>query len=214
MSAEEQQHSYDFDFVVIGGGSGGIASAKRAALLGKKVAIIERGFPGWGGTCVNVGCVPKKIMWCTSTLMEQMKHDVGHYGFETSSVQPKLDYPLLKKRRDAYIKRLNDIYEGGLAKAGVTKIMGDATFVDEHTVAVTASGGEVQNVTGDKILIAVGGRPDVPDIPGKDLCITSDGFFAMEELPSKAVVVGAGYIAVELAGVLNGLGVDTHLVVR
>mmetsp|Transcript_43035 Transcript_43035/g.104089 ORF Transcript_43035/g.104089 Transcript_43035/m.104089 type:complete len:510 (-) Transcript_43035:153-1682(-) len=218
MSTEEQQHSYDFDFVVIGGGSGGIASAKRAALLGKKVAIVERGFPGWGGTCVNVGCVPKKIMWSTSTLMEQMKHDVGHYGFETSSVQPKLDYPLLKKRRDAYIKRLNDIYEGGLAKAGVTKIMGDATFVDEHTVAVTASGGgsggEVQNVTSDKILIAVGGRPDIPDIPGKDLCITSDGFFAMEDLPSKAVVVGAGYIAVELAGVLNGLGVDTHLVVR
>jgi glutathione reductase (NADPH) len=201
--------SYDFDFIVIGGGSGGIAASKRAAGHGKKVAVIERA--RWGGTCVNVGCVPKKIMFMTSTMAEQMRHDATHYGF----VQPevRLDYPLLKKRRDAYILRLNNIYNGGLDSAGVTKILGDGTFVDPHTVAVT-SDGQTQNITGEKILIAVGGRPDWPDIPGIELSITSDGFFEMEELPAKAVVVGAGYIAVELAGVLNGLGVDTHLVVR
>ncbi|KAL3905727.1 MAG: hypothetical protein SGARI_004321, partial [Bacillariaceae sp.] len=150
-------------------------------------------------------------MYQTATLAEQMKHDVAHYGFETPDV--KLDYPLLKKRRDAYILKLDRIYESGLAKAGVTKLVGDGSFIDAHTVAIT-NDGETQNVTADKILIAVGGRPMLPDIPGMEYAITSDGFFEMEDLPSKAVVVGAGYIAVELAGVLNGLGVDTHLVVR
>lgn len=202
--------TYDFDFIVIGGGSGGISAAKRASSLhGKRVAVIERA--RWGGTCVNVGCVPKKIMYMTSTMAEQMRHDATHYGFAQPEV--KLDYPLLKKRRDAYIVRLNNIYNDGLDSAGVTKIVGDGTFVDPHTVAVTTDG-QTQNITGDKILVATGGRPDLPEIPGMELCITSDGFFEMEDLPTKAVVVGAGYIAVELAGVLNGLGVDTHLVVR
>jgi glutathione reductase (NADPH) len=150
-------------------------------------------------------------MYQTATLAEQMKHDVSHYGFEQPTI--KLDYPLHKKRRDAYILKLDKIYESGLASAGVTKLVGDGSFVDGHTVAIT-NDGETQNVTADKILIAVGGRPMLPDIPGMEYAITSDGFFEMEELPSKAVVVGAGYIAVELAGVLNGLGVDTHLVVR
>jgi glutathione reductase (NADPH) len=150
-------------------------------------------------------------MYQTATLAEQMKHDVTHYGFEQPQV--KLDYALLKKRRDAYILKLDHIYENGLTQAGIAKIVGDATFVDAHTVAVT-NDGTTQNVTADKILIAVGGRPMLPDVPGTEYAITSDGFFEMEELPSKAVVVGAGYIAVELAGVLNGLGVDTHLVVR
>ncbi|KAG7369103.1 glutathione reductase [Nitzschia inconspicua] len=201
--------SYDFDFLVIGGGSGGIASAKRAAIHGKKVAVVERA--RWGGTCVNVGCVPKKIMYQAATLAEQMKHDVTHYGFEQPQV--KLDYQLMKKRRDAYILKLDNIYENGLAQAGISKIIGDASFIDAHTVAIV-HGDTVQNVTADKILIAVGGRPMLPDIPGMEYTITSDGFFEMEELPTKAIVVGAGYIAVELAGVLNGLGVDTHLVVR
>jgi glutathione reductase (NADPH) len=150
-------------------------------------------------------------MYQTATLADQMKHDVTHYGFEQPQV--KLDYPLLKKRRDAYILKLDSIYENGLTQAGIAKLVGDASFVDAHTVAVT-NDGTTQNVTADKIVIAVGGRPMLPDVPGTEHAITSDGFFEMEELPSKAVVVGAGYIAVELAGVLNGLGVDTHLVVR
>lgn len=118
-----------------------------------------------------------------------------------------------KKRRDAYIVKLNGIYERGLNNAGVGKIIGDATFAGAHTLSVT-NDGNTQSVTADKILIAVGGRPNMTPIPGIEHCISSDGFFEMEELPTKAVVVGAGYIAVELAGVLNGLGVDTHLVVR
>jgi glutathione reductase (NADPH) len=200
---------YDFDFVVIGGGSGGLACAKRAVVHGKKVAVIERA--RWGGTCVNVGCVPKKIMFLTSTMAEQMKHDATQYAFKQPEVV--LDYPLLKKRRDAYIVKLNGIYERGLENAGIKRIIGDATFVNAHTLAITNEG-NTQNVTADKVLIAVGGRPNMPPIPGIEHCISSDGFFEMQELPSRAVVVGAGYIAVELAGVLNGLGVDTHLVVR
>jgi len=150
-------------------------------------------------------------MFLTSTMAEQMKHDATQYGFEQPNV--KLNYPLLKKRRDAYIVKLNGIYERGLTNAGVGKIIGDATFAGAHTLSVT-NDGNTQSVTADKILIAVGGRPNMTPIPGIEHCISSDGFFEMEELPTKAVVVGAGYIAVELAGVLNGLGVDTHLVVR
>jgi len=205
--------TYDYDFLVIGGGSGGIATAKRAAINhGKKVGLIERG--PWGGTCVNVGCVPKKIMWVAATLAETMKHDVTQYCFE----QPKVNFDLaaFKKKRDAYIVKLNNIYKGGLEKAGVDKILGDATLVDAHTIQVTSSeDGSVKNVTADKILIATGGRPDLPSsTEGIEHAISSDGFFEMETMPKKMVVVGAGYIAVEMAGVMNGLGVETHLVVR
>jgi glutathione reductase (NADPH) len=208
---KETKMTFDFDFVVIGGGSGGIATAKRAAVLhGKKVALIERA--RWGGTCVNVGCVPKKLMWVAATMAETMKHDVGQYCFE----QPKVNFDMtaFKKKRDAYIVKLNNIYEGGLGSSGVTKIIGDATFENSHTLRVTAEDGSTSTITAEHILIATGGRPDLPTTPGMDLAITSDGFFELEILPKKAVVVGAGYIAVELAGVLNGLGVDTHLVVR
>jgi glutathione reductase (NADPH) len=203
--------SYDYDLLVIGGGSGGISAAKRSVTHGKKVAVIERA--RWGGTCVNVGCVPKKIMWLQASMYEMMKHDAVQYGFKQPNVE--LDFGLFKKKRDAYILKLNTIYSGGLERAGVEKFIGDATFVDAHTVAVTKEDGTISNVTADKIVIAVGGRPDLPEsTPGMEHCISSDGFFDLEALPKKAVVVGAGYIAVELAGVLNGLGVEVHLVIR
>jgi len=205
--------AYDFDFLVIGGGSGGIATAKRAAIHhGAKVALVERA--RWGGTCVNVGCVPKKLMWVAATMAETMKHDVTQYCFEQPTVH--FDMKAFKEKRDAYIVKLNNIYEGGLENAGVAKLIGDATFVDPHTVQITsAKDGSTSQVTAGKILIATGGRPDLPEsTSGMEHAITSDGFFDLDTLPRKAVVVGAGYIAVELAGVLNGLGVDTHLVVR
>lgn len=203
--------TFEYDFIVIGGGSGGIATAKRAATThGKKVALVERG--RWGGTCVNVGCVPKKLLWVAATMAETMKHDVKEYCFEQPQVQ--FDMAAFRRKRDAYIERLNGIYASGLDGAGVTKIIGDATFVDSHTLQVTAPDGSTSRVSADHILIATGGRPELPTTPGMEHVITSDGFFEMETLPKKAVVVGAGYIAVELAGVLNGLGVDTHLVVR
>mmetsp|Transcript_22153 Transcript_22153/g.62884 ORF Transcript_22153/g.62884 Transcript_22153/m.62884 type:complete len:498 (+) Transcript_22153:62-1555(+) len=204
--------TYDYDLIVLGGGSGGLAAAKRAAQQhGKKVAVIERA--RLGGTCVNVGCVPKKIMFMAASMAEMMKHDATQYGFEQPSVN--LNWKALKESRDKYIVKLNGIYGNGLKNANVTNIAGDATFVDAHTIEVALNDGKKQQLTADKILIATGGRPGLPSgTPGMEHAISSDGFFDLEELPKKAVVVGAGYIAVELAGVLNGLGTDTHLVVR
>jgi len=177
-----------FDLIVIGGGSGGIAHARRAAEYGARVAVIE--YDRLGGTCVNVGCVPKKVMWYTAGQMHQLGH-AADYGFDVSVNGH--DWSALKANRDAYVKRLNDIYESNLDKSGVIYISGAASFVDEHTVAV----GD-EHYRGKRIVIATGGRPIVPAIPGADLGITSDDFFALEERPQRVLIAGSGYIAVEL----------------
>ena len=153
-------------------------------------------------------------MWSAAHIAHTVKHDMEHYGF-SSGGEVTLDFPKLKQARDKYVKRLNGIYANGFTKAGVECVFGEATFVDQHTVQVTDKDGQVTNYQGEKIVIATGGRPHFP--PGEGIeenCISSDGFFEMEDLPKVAVVVGAGYIAVELAGVLNSLGSETHLVVR
>ncbi len=193
-----------YDYLVIGGGSGGIASARRAASYGAKVLIIEAG--RIGGTCVNVGCVPKKVMWTTSRIAEIL-HDAPAYGFDIQRIG--FDWLTIKQARDTYIERLNNIYHRGLEESGVAKIEGFARFKDNHTVVV----GD-RSFTGEHILIATGGRPIIPDLPGAELGISSDGFFELEHLPACVVVVGAGYIAVELAGVLNSLGSDVTILLR
>eukprot|EP01006_Ploeotia_vitrea_P016507 TRINITY_DN47203_c0_g1_i2.p1 TRINITY_DN47203_c0_g1~~TRINITY_DN47203_c0_g1_i2.p1 ORF type:complete len:502 (+),score=35.44 TRINITY_DN47203_c0_g1_i2:55-1560(+) len=195
----------EFDFLVLGAGSGGIATARRAAAHGVSVGIIEHG--PVGGTCVNVGCVPKKVMWMASTLADGLK-DKAEYGFD---VEVKgFDWQTLKSRRDAYISRLHNIYNTNLDKASITYIKGHATFLDNQTVQV-----EGKKYTAKKLLIATGGYPAMPvNMPGVDLCISSDGFFKLEKQPKKCVIVGAGYIAVELAGVLTSLGSEVHLVIR
>ncbi len=206
--------SYDFDYLVIGGGSGGVSSAKRAAqLYGKKVAIVEGA--RWGGTCVNVGCVPKKIMFQAANLYHSIIEDTGPYEMSLSGTKPKFNWGVFKAKRDAYIERLNNIYLNGLQGAGVTVIEGWASFKDAHTIHVNMNDGFTQTVTAEHIMIASGGKPMIPSGNGiQEHTITSDGFFALTEQPKKAVVVGAGYIAVELAGVLNFLGTETHLVIR
>ncbi len=196
--------SNKFDLLVIGGGSGGIAHARRAAEYGANVAVVEYG--PLGGTCVNVGCVPKKVMWYTANHREYVER-AGDYGFDVSLGDH--DWGALKGRRDRYIKRLNGIYERNLDNSGVTTITGAASFVDEQTVAV---GNE--HYTAERIVIATGGQPKVPDIPGAGFGITSDGFFELEDRPQRVLVAGSGYIAVELAGIFNGLGSDVRLVVR
>ena len=196
--------SNQFDLIVIGGGSGGIAHARRAAEYGASVAVIEYG--PLGGTCVNVGCVPKKVMWYAASQMHHAEH-AADYGFDME-VRGH-DWSVVKERRDAYVTRLNGIYERNLDNSGITTITGAAKFVDGHTIAV----GE-DEYTADRIVIATGGRPMVPGIPGAEFGITSDGFFELEERPQRVLVVGSGYIAVELAGVFNGLGSDVQLVVR
>lgn len=195
----------DFDLICIGGGSGGIASANRAAKHGKKVAIIEARH--MGGTCVNVGCVPKKVMWFGAQVAEAIHRYGPDYGFDVTL--NKFDWQTLVDSREAYIKRIHGSYDNMLAKNDITVINGFATFVDKNTVEVDG-----KQYTAEHILIATGGRPSIPKIPGAELGITSDGFFELTAQPKRAVVVGAGYIAVELAGVLHSLGSETHLVVR
>lgn len=193
-----------FDLLVIGGGSGGVATANRAASYGAKVALVEAG--RMGGTCVNVGCVPKKIMWTAASLAHATEDALG-YGF---NVHPgDFDWARLKQARDEYVRRLNAGYEQGLARNRVEVVRGLARFVAPRTVAV----GD-RRLSADHVVIAVGGRPVLPDIPGVELGITSDGFFELERQPRRAAIVGAGYVSVEFAGVLGALGTNVTLVLR
>ena len=193
-----------FDLIVVGGGSGGLAHAQRAAEYGKRAAVIESG--PLGGTCVNVGCVPKKVMWYTASQVHHAEL-AESFGFDLTLAGH--DWRLLKERRDAYVKRLNGIYERNLGNRDVTLIRGAARFVDASTIAVGDD-----RYTAERIVIATGGQPVVPDIPGAELGITSDGFFALEERPQRVALIGSGYIAVELAGVFAALGSDTTVLVR
>lgn len=194
-----------YDYLAIGGGSGGIASINRAASYGKKCAIIEAKY--LGGTCVNVGCVPKKIMWHAAQIAEAIHLYGPDYGFDTTVNH--FDWKKLIASRSAYIDRIHQSYDRVLGNNKVDVITGFARFVDAHTVEVNG-----EKITADHILIATGGRPSIPTIPGAEHGINSDGFFELDAMPKRVAVVGAGYIAVEIAGVLNGLGAETHLFVR
>ena len=194
----------EYDLLVIGGGSGGLAHAQRASEYGARAAAIEYG--PLGGTCVNVGCVPKKVMWYAAETLHHLEH-ADDYGFDID-VRGH-DWATLKARRDAYVKRLNGIYEKNLDRRGVEYIAGAARFADAHTVAV----GD-REYRADRIVIATGGRPIVPDIPGAEYGIVSDDFFGLEHRPQRVLVAGSGYIAVELGGVFNALGSDVGIVVR
>lgn len=193
-----------FDLVVLGGGSGGLACAQRAAEYGAKVALIESA--RLGGTCVNAGCVPKKVMWNAAQIAHAM-HDAGHYGFDLKVSGH--DWRTLREAREAYIHRLNGIYERNLANRKVEYVRGHGRFVGVGELRVGDDTLEAPHV-----VIATGGRPAVPSIPGAEFGITSDGFFALETRPSRVAVVGSGYIAVELAGVFAALGSTVNLIVR
>ena len=195
---------HHFDFLAIGGGSGGIAAAVRAASHGARAAVVEHG--RLGGTCVNVGCVPKKLMWYAASLGHAVDEYTG-YGFDVS--REGFDWPALRHARDAYVERLNGIYARRLDTEGIEHLRGTARFVGPRTVAVGDS-----HVTADHVVIATGGQPIVPPTPGAELGITSDGFFELAELPGRVVVSGSGYIAVELAGVLRALGSEVTMVLR
>ncbi len=194
-----------YDYIAIGGGSGGIASINRAASYGKKCAIIEAKY--LGGTCVNVGCVPKKVMWYGAQIAEAINLYAPDYGFDIKF--NGFNFSKLVESRQAYIGRIHQSYERGLSNNKVDVIHGFAKFVDNKTVEVNG-----EQITADHILIATGGRPSMPKIKGAEYGINSDGVFALDKLPQRVAVIGAGYIAVELAGVLHNLGVETHLFVR
>jgi glutathione reductase (NADPH) len=196
--------SENYDLIVIGGGSGGLAAAQRATEYGARVLIAESG--RLGGTCVNVGCVPKKVMWNAAEISSAL-HDGAGYGFQIQGAGH--DWAALKRQRDAYVERLNGIYERNLLNRKVELARGFARFTGPKTVEVAG-----RAVTAPHILIATGGRPLYPPIPGSELGITSDGFFELETQPRRVVISGSGYIAVELAGIFNALGSSVTLAVR
>jgi glutathione reductase (NADPH) len=193
-----------FDLIVVGGGSGGLACAQRAAEYGAKVAVIES--HRLGGTCVNVGCVPKKVMWNAASVALSLT-DANDYGFGVTLGAS--DWPELKRKRDAYVLKLNGIYERNLAAKGVTYVRGAARFLDGGTVDV--NGGRM---TARHIVIATGGRPRVPTLPGAEHGITSDGFFSLEQRPMRVAIVGSGYVACELAGAFHELGTQVEIFIR
>ncbi len=194
--------STHFDLIAIGAGSGGLSVAERAASYGAKCAVIES--RDLGGTCVNRGCVPKKVMWFGANLAHALHH-AQDYGFDVTT--NGFDWQTLVSKRDNLINGINDWYGGYLAESGVSLIKGAARFVDAHTLEVDGV-----TYTANHIVISTGGRPIVPtNVPGAEYGITSDGFFELQQQPKKIAVVGGGYIALELAGVLNGLGSETYL---
>ncbi|MBU3023455.1 glutathione-disulfide reductase [Aestuariibacter sp. A3R04] len=195
----------EFDYICVGGGSGGIASANRAAKHGKKVALIEGG--DIGGTCVNVGCVPKKAMWFGANVAEAIHKYSEDYGFDVTV--NNFSWEVLVANRQAYIQRIHASYDKVLAKNEITWVKGFAKFVSDNVIEVNG-----EQFTAPHITIATGGSPRLPDIPGAEYGIDSDGFFELATQPKRAVVVGAGYIGVELAGVLCSLGTHTDLVIR
>ena len=195
---------YDYDLFVIGAGSGGVRASRMAAQYGARVAVAEN--KSLGGTCVNAGCVPKKLFVIASHF-----HDDFSWaeGFGWTNNKPEFHWPTLKNNKNIEINRLNNIYEKLLKSSKVDIIYGNAQIAGPHKIVVAE-----KEYTCDKILIATGGKPYIPDFPGNELAITSDDVFQLENFPDKIVVVGGGYIAVEFAGIFNGLGVETHLIYR
>jgi glutathione reductase (NADPH) len=196
--------SYDFDLFVIGAGSGGIATARRAAEYGAKVGVAE--FDRLGGTCVNRGCIPKKLMVYASHFPELFT-DAEGYGW--SGVQSQLDWPKMITAVNNEVIRLNGIYQRMLDNSKVEVVPGHGKFIDHHTIQV----GD-RTVTADKILIAVGGTPVRPNIPGIEHAIVSDDVFSLQAQPKKMVILGGGYIGSEFAGIMNGLGTEVTQIVR
>lgn len=221
VDAEEpEEHSYDYDLVVIGGGSGGLAAAKEAAKLGKKVALLDFVVPtpsgtawGLGGTCVNVGCIPKKLMHQAALLGESLK-DAEKYGWSVPE-NVTHDWEKMVNAVQDHIGSLNWGYRVALREKNVNYLNAYGVFVDPHTLECTDRAKKVTRVTARRFLVATGGRPKYPDIPGdKEFGITSDDFFSLPTPPGKTLVVGASYVALECAGFVRGLGYDTTVMVR
>lgn len=193
-----------YDLIVLGGGSGGIASAVRAAKYGAKVAVVEQHH--LGGTCVNLGCVPKKVMFNAAVIAEMM-HKGHDYGFSPPAI--KLDWNKLVNRRNHYIERLRENYAKRFHEQKITRIKGTGVFESVNSISV-----DDKHYKADHIIIATGGEPSLPNISGIQHVIDSDGFFSLTKLPHKVAVIGSGYIGVELAGILQALGSETHLLMR
>lgn len=197
---------YDYDLIVLGGGSAGLAGAIRAAQYGKRVALLEPG--ELGGTCVNVGCVPKKAMWLAADLHERIGL-ASAMGFDVEA-RPALSWKELVIHRQAYISNIHTSYHKRLDETGVVRIPARGHLLDAHTVACS----DGVRYSAEHILIATGAHPLRPDIPGAELGLVSDDFFDLRAAPAEVAIIGGGYIAVELAGLLQALGSKVSLLVR
>ncbi len=197
-------NKFDYDLFVIGGGSGGVRASRFSAYHGARVAVAENG--PWGGTCVNVGCVPKKLFVYGSHFSEEFE-DAAGFGWDLGGLN--FDWPRLRDNKSREIERLNNAYINTLESAGVDLIEATATITGRNTVQAGDKEYRAKN-----ILIATGGKPHVPEFPGKEFVITSNEAFYLEEFPKRALVVGGGYIAVEFAGIFQGLGAKTTLAYR
>ena len=203
-SSSSSAASHDFDLLVIGAGSGGVRAARMAARHGARVAVVEERY--LGGTCVNVGCVPKKLLVHAAHFAHDFE-DAQGYGWTVEA--PRHDWNALREAKDAEIARLNDVYARLLDDAGVTRLAGHARLVDAHRVAL----GE-RRLSAETLLLATGSWPHMPDIPGIEHAVSSNEVFHWKELPGQVAIVGGGYIACEFAGILHGLGVDVTLLYR
>lgn len=195
---------FDFDLFVVGAGSGGVRAARVAAGIGARVAVAES--RELGGTCVNLGCVPKKLFVYGASYADDFAH-AQSYGWDVGA--PAFDWPTLRENKNLEIARINGVYGKLLADAGVTLIRGHARLLDAHTVEINGA-----QHSAEHILIATGCAPDKPDIPGRELAITSDDAFHLSTLPRRVIVSGGGYIAVEFASIFRGLGVQVTQLYR
>ena len=196
---------FDYDLISVGGGSGGIATANRAGSYGARSLVIESD-EVLGGTCVNRGCVPKKVMWYGGAMAHALR-DAEGYGFDVTV--NGFDWTALVEKREQYISNINNAYASYLGKNNVQTLVGRAKLVDKNTVEVNG-----KRYSAERIVLATGGYARVPDIPGKELGVTSDGFFELTHQPGRVLVLGAGYIAVELAGLMQAMGSDVTLGIR
>lgn len=220
-------HGFDYDLVVIGGGSGGMAASKEAADLGAKVACLDfvKASPqgttwGLGGTCVNVGCIPKKLFHIGSMLKESIHEDASAFGMKVGEVKEggamdvQHSWEDLRENIINYIRSLNFKYRVKLREKNVTYLNKLGRFVDKNTLELTDKKGKVSTITSSRFLVATGGRPTPIDCPGGELALSSDDIFSVEKNPGKTLCVGASYISLECAGFLAGLGIDTTVAVR
>jgi len=213
-------HNFDYDIIVIGGGSGGLAASKEAAKLGKKVAVMDFVKPspagttwGLGGTCVNVGCIPKKLMHQAALLGESVK-DAKSFGWKVDKDQVSHDWPAMVTEVQNHVGGLNWGYRVALREASVEYLNEYATFVDKNTIKAVNKKGKETMRTAAQFILATGGRPRYPDIPGAEFGISSDDIFSLPHNPGKTLLVGASYIALECAGFLKGVGIDSTVMVR